>query len=52
MSMEEARHYCQRRHSDLVTISSEAESVFIWKRVNRNVLRYKQSLATVFKLKY
>ncbi|XP_039998644.1 macrophage mannose receptor 1-like [Xiphias gladius] len=36
MAMEDARHYCQMRHSDLVTINSEAESVFLWKRISRN----------------
>uniref|UniRef100_A0AAX7UAC3 Mannose receptor, C type 1b n=1 Tax=Astatotilapia calliptera TaxID=8154 RepID=A0AAX7UAC3_ASTCA len=33
MGMEDARRYCQQRHSDLVTISSEAERVFLWKLV-------------------
>uniref|UniRef100_A0A8C9WWP9 Mannose receptor, C type 1b n=1 Tax=Sander lucioperca TaxID=283035 RepID=A0A8C9WWP9_SANLU len=33
MAMEEARRFCQQRHSDLVTINSEAESVFLWKQV-------------------
>ncbi|KAF3858068.1 hypothetical protein F7725_011269 [Dissostichus mawsoni] len=32
MAMEEARHFCQKRHSDLVTINNEAESVFLWKQ--------------------
>uniref|UniRef100_A0A8C9WZM9 Mannose receptor, C type 1b n=1 Tax=Sander lucioperca TaxID=283035 RepID=A0A8C9WZM9_SANLU len=35
MAMEEARRFCQQRHSDLVTINSEAESVFLWKQVSR-----------------
>lgn len=34
MSMEEARRLCQQMHSDLVTINSEAESVFLWKQVS------------------
>ncbi|XP_029309189.1 macrophage mannose receptor 1-like [Cottoperca gobio] len=34
-AMEEARRACQQRHSDLVTINSEAESVFLWKQVSR-----------------
>uniref|UniRef100_A0AAX7T5A0 Mannose receptor, C type 1b n=1 Tax=Astatotilapia calliptera TaxID=8154 RepID=A0AAX7T5A0_ASTCA len=34
MGMEDARRYCQQRHSDLVTISSEAERVFLWKLVS------------------
>ncbi|XP_042352883.1 macrophage mannose receptor 1-like [Plectropomus leopardus] len=33
LSMEEARRSCQQRHGDLVTINSEAESVFLWKRI-------------------
>ncbi|XP_026005210.1 macrophage mannose receptor 1-like [Astatotilapia calliptera] len=33
MGMEDARRYCQQRHSDLVTISSEAERVFLWKLI-------------------
>lgn len=32
--MEEARQFCQQMHSDLVTINSEAESVFLWKQVS------------------
>ncbi|XP_040911918.1 macrophage mannose receptor 1-like [Toxotes jaculatrix] len=35
-AMEDARHFCQQRHGDLVTISSEAESVFLWKRTYRS----------------
>lgn len=34
MAMEEARQFCQQRKSDLVTINSEAESVFLWKQVS------------------
>uniref|UniRef100_A0A3Q2WPT7 Mannose receptor, C type 1b n=1 Tax=Haplochromis burtoni TaxID=8153 RepID=A0A3Q2WPT7_HAPBU len=34
MGMEDARLYCQQGHSDLVTISSEAERVFLWKLVS------------------
>ncbi len=33
MAMEEARVYCQMKHSDLVTINFEAEAVFLWKQV-------------------
>ncbi|XP_034742576.1 macrophage mannose receptor 1-like [Etheostoma cragini] len=36
MAMEEARRFCQRNHSELVTINSEAESVFLWKQVSRS----------------
>ncbi|KAF1383676.1 hypothetical protein PFLUV_G00134320 [Perca fluviatilis] len=36
MAMEEARRFCQKKHSDLVTINSEAESVFLWKQVSRS----------------
>ncbi|XP_068427308.1 macrophage mannose receptor 1-like [Clinocottus analis] len=35
-AMEEARRDCQKKHSDLVVINSEAESVFLWKQVSRN----------------
>ncbi|XP_042352881.1 macrophage mannose receptor 1-like isoform X2 [Plectropomus leopardus] len=34
-SMESARNYCQRKHSDLVIINSEAESVFLWKQISK-----------------
>ncbi|XP_069548457.1 macrophage mannose receptor 1-like [Brachyistius frenatus] len=34
--MEEARHYCQQRHGDLVSIKSKDENSFIWKQVSRN----------------
>ena len=37
MAMEEARRACQEWHSDLVTVSSEAESVFLWKRVTSDI---------------
>ncbi|KAL6103984.1 uncharacterized protein ACO6RY_13810 [Pungitius sinensis] len=33
MAMEDARSFCQRKHADLVTIDSEAESVFLWKQM-------------------
>ncbi|XP_019121793.1 macrophage mannose receptor 1 [Larimichthys crocea] len=36
MVMEDARHYCKQRHGDLVTINSEAESVFLWKLISRS----------------
>ncbi|KAG8014276.1 Macrophage mannose receptor 1 [Nibea albiflora] len=35
-AMEEARHYCQQQHGDLVSITTEAEAVFIWKQIVRN----------------
>nr|XP_046265195.1 macrophage mannose receptor 1-like isoform X4 [Scatophagus argus] len=40
MAMEEARHFCKQRHSDLVTINSEAESVFLWKQISRGYSSY------------
>ncbi|KAM4605239.1 macrophage mannose receptor 1b [Polymixia lowei] len=40
MAMEDARHYCQRRHGDLVTINSEAENVFLWKQISRSYGTY------------
>ncbi|XP_071402106.1 macrophage mannose receptor 1-like [Centroberyx affinis] len=36
MAMEEARHFCQQRHGDLVVINSEAENVFLWKQISRS----------------
>uniref|UniRef100_A0A4W6EYQ1 Mannose receptor, C type 1b n=1 Tax=Lates calcarifer TaxID=8187 RepID=A0A4W6EYQ1_LATCA len=36
MAMEDARAYCKQNHGDLVTINSEAESVFLWKHVSKN----------------
>uniref|UniRef100_UPI003AAC2783 macrophage mannose receptor 1-like n=1 Tax=Centroberyx gerrardi TaxID=166262 RepID=UPI003AAC2783 len=35
MAMEDARHFCQQRHGDLVVINSEAENVFLWKQISR-----------------
>ena len=35
--MEGARRYCQNKHSDLVTINSVAESVFLWKLVSSDI---------------
>ncbi|XP_039672406.1 macrophage mannose receptor 1-like [Perca fluviatilis] len=40
MAMEEARSFCQRRHSDLVTINTEAESVFLWKQISQHNEHY------------
>ncbi|XP_075954227.1 macrophage mannose receptor 1-like [Anarhichas minor] len=40
MAMEEARGFCRRRHSDLVVINSEAESVFLWKQVSKGYGSY------------
>lgn len=37
MAMEDARAYCKQNHGDLVTINSEAESVFLWKHVSSNI---------------
>lgn len=33
MSMEDARHFCQQRHGDLVSINSKDENTFLWKQV-------------------
>ncbi|KAM8728446.1 macrophage mannose receptor 1-like [Acanthopagrus schlegelii] len=35
MAMEDARHFCKRRHGDLVTINSEEERVFLWKQISQ-----------------
>uniref|UniRef100_A0A7N9AS74 Mannose receptor, C type 1b n=1 Tax=Mastacembelus armatus TaxID=205130 RepID=A0A7N9AS74_9TELE len=40
MAMEEARHFCQKGHGDLVTINNEAESVFLWKQISRTSGNY------------
>ncbi|CAJ1072733.1 macrophage mannose receptor 1-like isoform X1 [Xyrichtys novacula] len=40
MSAEDARHYCQQRHGDLVSISSKDENVFIWKQISRSYGHY------------
>ncbi|XP_034038866.1 macrophage mannose receptor 1-like [Thalassophryne amazonica] len=40
MAAEDARHYCQQKHGDLVVINSEAESVFLWKLISRNYGMY------------
>lgn len=37
MAMEDARRFCQQRHGDLVTVNSQAESVFLWKQVRNNI---------------
>ncbi|XP_068459604.1 macrophage mannose receptor 1-like isoform X2 [Clinocottus analis] len=40
MSMEDARHFCQKWHGDLVSISSKDENVFIWKQISRSYGSY------------
>uniref|UniRef100_A0A3B4XF49 Mannose receptor, C type 1b n=1 Tax=Seriola lalandi dorsalis TaxID=1841481 RepID=A0A3B4XF49_SERLL len=40
MAMEDARHFCQQKHADLVTINSEAESVFLWKQISNSYWPY------------
>ncbi|XP_026229722.1 macrophage mannose receptor 1-like isoform X2 [Anabas testudineus] len=40
MAMEDARHFCQQRHGDLVTINSEAESIFLWKQISQSYGSY------------
>ncbi|KAM6919233.1 macrophage mannose receptor 1-like [Xenentodon cancila] len=39
-SMEEARHLCQQRHGDLVSIESKEENNFLWKQVSRSYGSY------------
>uniref|UniRef100_A0A8C7RE61 Mannose receptor, C type 1b n=1 Tax=Oncorhynchus mykiss TaxID=8022 RepID=A0A8C7RE61_ONCMY len=34
LAMENARHYCQQRHGDLVVINGLTENTFLWKKVN------------------
>lgn len=33
MPMDDARHFCQQRHGDMVSISSKDENTFLWKQV-------------------
>ncbi|XP_072296915.1 macrophage mannose receptor 1b [Eucyclogobius newberryi] len=40
MAMEEASNFCKQRHGELVTITSRAENVFIWKQISRSYGRY------------
>ncbi|XP_076601688.1 macrophage mannose receptor 1b [Chaetodon auriga] len=40
MAMEEARHFCQQRHGDLVSISSKDENIFLWKQISRSYGSY------------
>ncbi|XP_030606959.1 macrophage mannose receptor 1-like isoform X2 [Archocentrus centrarchus] len=38
--MDDARHFCQQRHGDLVSITSKEENVFLWKQISRSYGRY------------
>uniref|UniRef100_A0A3B5AZ46 Macrophage mannose receptor 1-like n=1 Tax=Stegastes partitus TaxID=144197 RepID=A0A3B5AZ46_9TELE len=40
VAMEDARASCKRTHSELVTIDSEAERVFLWKQIYRSHWSY------------
>ncbi|KAG7523935.1 hypothetical protein JOB18_004764 [Solea senegalensis] len=40
MSMEDARHFCKKKHGDLVSISTKEENTFIWKQISRSYGRY------------
>nr|XP_040027916.1 macrophage mannose receptor 1-like [Gasterosteus aculeatus aculeatus] len=40
MSMEDARHFCQQRHGDLVSINSKDENTFLWKQISRHYGAY------------
>ncbi|KAK2822606.1 hypothetical protein Q5P01_022671 [Channa striata] len=40
MAMEDARHFCQQRHGDLVTINSEAENIFLWQQISEQYSSY------------
>ncbi|KAI4893218.1 hypothetical protein NFI96_010660 [Prochilodus magdalenae] len=36
LSMEDARAYCKKNHSDLIVITGQTERKFIWKQISRN----------------
>uniref|UniRef100_A0A674BY60 Macrophage mannose receptor 1-like n=1 Tax=Salmo trutta TaxID=8032 RepID=A0A674BY60_SALTR len=38
LAMEDARHYCQQRHGDLVVINGLTENTFLWKKINKEHL--------------
>uniref|UniRef100_A0A674BXA0 Macrophage mannose receptor 1-like n=1 Tax=Salmo trutta TaxID=8032 RepID=A0A674BXA0_SALTR len=38
LAMEDARHYCQQRHGDLVVINGLTENTFLWKKVNTYII--------------
>ncbi|XP_034742579.1 macrophage mannose receptor 1b isoform X3 [Etheostoma cragini] len=40
LSMEDARHFCQQRHGDLVSVTSKDENLFLWKQVSRSYGSY------------
>ncbi|KAM6948653.1 macrophage mannose receptor 1b [Aplochiton taeniatus] len=40
MVMEDARHFCQKKHGDLVIINSAAENDFLWKKISRGGYQY------------
>ncbi|XP_019969273.2 macrophage mannose receptor 1b [Paralichthys olivaceus] len=40
MPMEDARHFCQKRHGDLVSITGKDENVFLWKQISRSYGQY------------
>uniref|UniRef100_A0A8C3ALJ6 Mannose receptor, C type 1b n=1 Tax=Cyclopterus lumpus TaxID=8103 RepID=A0A8C3ALJ6_CYCLU len=40
LSMEDARHFCQQRHGDLISINSKEENAFVWKQISRTYGSY------------
>ncbi|XP_029309190.1 macrophage mannose receptor 1-like [Cottoperca gobio] len=40
MAKDDARHYCQQRHGDLVSVSSKEENAFLWKKISRSYGSY------------
>lgn len=36
-AMTDARKFCQQRHGDLVSFTSEAESIFLWQQVSSDM---------------
>ncbi|XP_040911919.1 macrophage mannose receptor 1-like [Toxotes jaculatrix] len=39
-TMEDARHFCQQRNGDLVSINSKDENSFLWKQISRSYGHY------------
>uniref|UniRef100_A0AAQ6IGE7 Mannose receptor, C type 1b n=1 Tax=Anabas testudineus TaxID=64144 RepID=A0AAQ6IGE7_ANATE len=40
LAAENARHFCQQQHGDLVSLSTKDENVFLWKQISRSYGSY------------